>query len=106
MESTETKTFTLTEGQRYQVNPDFILREIAGEYAIIPVGEESIISNAVMTPNDSAVFLWKAFSEPRTIAEAVNLGATEYDAPADVIREDTMRFVRDTLAYKMLLEVE
>lgn len=46
---------------KYRVSADYLLREIAGEYAIIPVGAACQISNAVMVPNDTAVFLWNAF---------------------------------------------
>lgn len=42
---------------KYRVSADYLLREIAGEYAIIPVGAAYQISNAVMVPNDTAVFL-------------------------------------------------
>ena len=41
--------------KKYRVSADYLLREIAGEYAIIPVGAASQISNAVMVPNDTAV---------------------------------------------------
>lgn len=48
------------EKKKYRIRSGFVLREIAGEYTIIPVDSGSLISNAVMAPNDSAVFLWKA----------------------------------------------
>ena len=34
--------------KKYRVSADYLLREIAGEYAIIPVGAACQISNAVM----------------------------------------------------------
>ena len=54
--------------KKYRVSADYLLREIAGEYAIIPVGAACQISNAVMVPNDTAVFLWNAFLQPHTIS--------------------------------------
>lgn len=36
--------------KKYRVSADYLLREIAGEYAIIPVGAACQISNAVMVP--------------------------------------------------------
>ena len=49
--------------KKYRISPGYVLREIAGEYAIVPVGagNESPMENTVMVPNDSAVFLWKNF---------------------------------------------
>lgn len=94
------------EKKKYCINQGFILREIAGEYAIVPVGEECMITNAVMTPNDTAVFLWKAFQEPCTTEDVVKKGMHDYDADEETIRSATKRFVKDTLKYGILEEVK
>lgn len=96
----------LQEKKRYRVKSDFILREIAGEYAIVPIGSDSIFSNAVMAPNDSAVFLWKMFEQPSTVEDAVVKGLQEYDVTEDVIRNSIERFVKESLEYKILEEVD
>lgn len=93
------------ENKRYRIRSGYILREIAGEYAIIPVDEESLITNAVMAPNDTAVFLWKAFLYPSTIEDVVKKGIQEYDAAEETIRNATYRFVEETLRYRILEEV-
>lgn len=82
-----------------------LLREIAGEYAIIPVGAACQISNAVMVPNDTAVFLWNAFLQPHTISEVVAQAAEEYEAPEEKIQDSVLNFVHDTLKYQLLEEV-
>ena len=92
--------------QRYQINPDYVLRQIGGEYAIIPVGNACLIQNAVMTPNETAVFLWKAFAEPNTENNAVQMALAEFEAPEGEIRSGVARFVQETLHYKILLEVD
>lgn len=94
------------EKKKYRIKPGFILREIAGEYTIIPVDAESLISNAMMAPNDSAVFLWKAFEKPVTIEDVVVQGMQEYDVAEETIRNSIERFVRESLKYKILEEVE
>lgn len=93
------------ENKRYRIRSGYILREIAGEYAIIPVDEESLITNAVMAPNDTAVFLWNAFLYPSTIEDVVKKGMQEYDATEETIRNATYRFVEETLRYRILEEV-
>lgn len=92
--------------KKYRIRSGYILREIAGEYAIIPVDGASVFSNAVMAPNDSAVFLWKAFERPSTIEDVVVKGMQEYDVTEDVIRKSTEHFVKEILDYKILEEVE
>ena len=91
---------------KFRVNPDYVLRDICGEYAIIPVGEECLISNAVMTPNESAAFIWKSFMEPNTVETVVRLCIEEYDAPEEALVQAVQSFVRDCLRYRMLLPEE
>ena len=71
---------------RYQMSADYVLRRIAGDYVIIPVGDGHVFGNAMLTPNRSAGFLWNLFSQPRSLEEAVALVMEEFDGPADQIR--------------------
>lgn len=92
--------------KKYCIKPGYILREIAGEYVIVPVDEECMISNAVMSPNDSAVFFWKVFQTPHTKEDAVRKGMQEYDVEEETIRSAVYRFLKDTLKYKIIEEVD
>ena len=82
--------------KKYRVSADYLLREIAGEYAIIPVGAACQIS---------AVFLWNTFQQPHTISEVVAQAAEEYEAPEEKIQDSVLNFVHDTLKYQLLEEV-
>ena len=94
----------LTE-KKYCINSGYILREIAGEYVIVPVNEECVISNAVMTPNETAVFLWKAFQTPNTPEDVIQKVLEEYDAEESMIRNAVYSFLEDTLKYEIVEEV-
>ena len=93
------------EKKKYQIKPGFILRKIAGEYMIVPTDEESLIHNAILAPNDTAVFLWKAFEQPSTIHDVVVRGMREYEVTEDTIRRSVEQFVKESLEYKILEEV-
>lgn len=94
--------------KKYRIRPGYILREIAGEYAIVPVGAENgnPLENTVMAPNDSAVFIWKNFEQPSTLEDVVIRGMLEYDATEERIRRSVENFVADALKYKILEEAE
>ena len=96
----------LQEKKKYRINPDFILREIAGEYMIIPTGGDNVFSNAVMAPNGTAVFLWEAFQQPSTIQDVVVEAMQKYDATEEQIYNSISNFVKQSLEYKVLEEVE
>lgn len=95
----------LQEKKKYRINQDFILREIAGEYTIIPTGGDNVFSNAVMAPNETAVFLWEAFQQPSTIQDVVVEAMQKYDATEEQIYNSISNFVKQSLEFKVLEEV-
>ena len=95
----------LQEKKKYRINPDFILREIAGEYTIIPIGGNNVFSNAVMAPNGTAVFLWEAFQKPSTIQDVVVEAMQKYDVTEEQIYKSISNFVKQSLEFKVLEEV-
>lgn len=96
----------LQEKKKYRIRDGYILREIAGEYAIVPVGagNGSPLENTVMSPNDSAVFIWKNFESPSTLEDVVIQGMLEYDVTEERMRRSVENFVADALEYKILEE--
>lgn len=92
--------------KRYCIRPEFLLREIAGEYVIVPTGDDSPLSHAVLAPNDTAVLLWKTFAEPNTIDAAVSKCMLEYEAAEETIRDSVERFIKESLVYNILEEVD
>ena len=98
----------LQEKKKYRIRDGYILREIAGEYAIVPVGagNGNPLENTVMSPNDSAVFIWKNFECPSTLEDVVIQGMLEYDVTEDRMRRSVEDFVIDALNYKILEEAE
>lgn len=92
--------------RKYRIKPGFALRKIAGEYTIIPVDSESLISNAMMIPNGSAVFLWRAFEEPSTVEDVVMKCLMEYEVSKEHIRKTVKTFVEESIRYGILEEAE
>lgn len=88
----------------YHIVPDYILRDIAGEYVIVPTGEKAMISNAVMMPNQTAVFIWKALQTPKTIEDVVKEGMEQFEVDLETIRASVVRFVSEGLEYRFIKE--
>ena len=92
------------ENKKYRIKSGYVLREIAGECVIVPVDTESTITNAVMVPNDTAVFMWKAFERPCTLEDVVKKGMQEYEVTEETIRDSAERFIKESLKYQILEE--
>lgn len=96
----------MDENKKYCISPDFMLREIAGEYAIIPVGDDNLFANSMLAPNETAAFIWKAFERPSTIEDVLMQAYEEYDVSKDRLKKSIEDFAKEMLEYKILEEVE
>ena len=89
---------------KYRANPDFLMREIGGEYVLVPVGQAGLFENSMLSLNATCGYLWKMFQMPCTIDQAVEKAQADFDGPADEIERDVRLFVREYLKYKLLVE--
>ncbi len=88
----------------FKANSDFLLRDVAGEAVLVPVGEAGIFENSVISLNDTCRFLWQAFQEPRTVEEVIAEAKEEYADPDGELEQGVKDFVREYLKYGLLKE--
>ena len=79
-----------------RINKEFILREIAGDYVIIPTGQTVLEFNGLITVNEVGVSLWNMLQEEVTEDDLVAGILNEYEVEEEVAREDIREFI-DTL---------
>lgn len=79
------------------MNKEFVLREIAGDYIIIPTGKTVLEFNGLITVNEVGVSLWNMLQNEITLDGLVQGILDEYDVEEEVAREDIQEFL-DTLA--------
>lgn len=58
---------------------NLIIREIAGEYILIPVGEAALKIHGMINLSESAAFLWKKLQNDCTEEDLVDALLAEYD---------------------------
>lgn len=79
-----------------KVQNDFVLREIAGDYVIIPTGKTVLSFNGLITVNEVGADLWKMLQSEVSFDDLV-LGILDiYDVDETTAREDIQEFL-DTL---------
>ena len=70
-----------------RINKDFVLREIAGDYVIIPIGSTVLEFNGLITVNEVGAVLWKMLQEADVTMEQLVQGImAEYDVEESVVR--------------------
>ena len=90
--------------RKFKANPDFLLREVAGEAVPIPVGGAGVFENSVISLNDTCSFLWKLFQEPRTEEEVIAEAKKEYSDPDGEMEQGIRSFIEEYVKYGLLKE--
>lgn len=88
-----------------RINKEFVLREIAGDYVIIPTGQTVLEFNGLITVNEVGVSLWNMLQKEVTEDDLVKGILEEYEVEEDVAREDIREFI-DTLVTGNILAKE
>ena len=52
-----------------KIKDGFILKEMAGSWVVVPVGENMVNFQMMMTLNESGAFLWNQLAEEKTEEE-------------------------------------
>ena len=90
--------------KKYQNNPNYILREIEGECVLVPIDEGCIVSNGIISLNDTSAFLWKCFQTPKTVAEAIAEAKAEYEDPNNELEVHINGYVQQYLELRLMEE--
>lgn len=76
-----------------RVSKDLILREVAGEYILIPVGKAALEIHGMINLSESAVLLWKKLQEDCTEEELVQALLMEYDIDRETAAADVRELI-------------
>ena len=89
-----------------KIDKNFVLREIAGEYIIIPTGRTALEFNGLITVNEVGMELWKMLQEDVTFDDLLNGILEEYDVDENAAREDIQEFLDRLVKGGILTEDE
>ena len=79
-----------------KIKKGFVLRNVGGEFVVVPVGEMSKNFHGMINLNETGAFLWEFYTQEHTVDEGVAAMLAEYDAEEEIIRRDVETFV-DTI---------
>lgn len=87
-----------------KLEKEFVLREIAGDYVIIPVGKTVIEFNGLITVNEVGVSIWNMLQDEVTFDQIVQGILNEYEVEESVAREDIREFLDQLIDGGILTE--
>ena len=86
-----------------KIKDGFIVRQVAGSYIAMPIGERAEEINGVIELTQGGAFLWEKLSEDTTTDALVAELLSKFDVDDETARRDTIAFV-DNLRANNLLE--
>lgn len=78
-----------------KIKSGFILREIAGEYIIVPTGQAAIDFNGLITVNEVGRFLWEELQKETTESELTDRILDEYEIDRETALNDVREFIEN-----------
>ena len=80
-----------------RVDKEFVLREIAGDYIIIPTGKTVLEFNGLITVNEVGVSIWNMLQKEVTFDKLVQGILDEYDVISHLQYRPSLRCIAITV---------
>lgn len=77
-----------------KVSQDFILREVAGENFLIPVGQAALRVHGMVVISESGVLLWERLQTEQTVESLTEALLEEYDVDRETAYNDVTEFIK------------
>ena len=91
---------------RYVPSDDVVAREIEGELIIVPlVAGIGDMEDELFTLNETGRAIWHRLDGVKSLKDIAADLCSEFDAPADKIKEDVTGFTAELLRRRMVVEV-
>lgn len=87
-----------------KVSKEFIMREIAGEYILVPVGSAVANFNGLISLNEVGKYVVELLSQERSVPELVDQITEEYDVSSETAMTDVEAFLQQLREIGALVE--
>lgn len=76
-----------------KVKEGFLLKEVAGSYVIVPIGDNLVDFSAMITTNATGAFLWNLLQEDTDIGRLTDAVTAEFAIDRETAKQDIEEFV-------------
>lgn len=87
-----------------RISDQYMLRQVADEYLVIPVGEAALKVKGLIGLSESGSLLYRRLQSGCTEEELVSALLAEYDIDAQTARADTRAFLEQMRRMGILIE--
>lgn len=76
-----------------KIKDGFLLREVAGNYVVVAIGEDVLDFNAVITVNELGAIIWKGIEEGKDKLQIIDEILSEYNVDRETVSKDFNEFI-------------
>lgn len=76
---------------------EFILREVVGEYVLVPTGTTTQEFNGMITLTDTAKFIWENLESVDSLEVMIKKVVDEYDVDEKIAQKDIVKFLNQLI---------
>lgn len=85
-----------------EVKKQLVLREIAGDYALIPVGDTVIKNNGLFSLSETGARIWELLPQADSAEQLVDALLEEYDVDRETLSRDVDEFLEQLRQLEIL----
>ncbi len=86
-----------------RIRDGFMLREIAGQWVVVPIGEQTVEYARLLTLSESGALLWKRLEQGAEMVDLLEAIRMEYSVDEETAQADILSFI-ESLDMQSLLE--
>jgi hypothetical protein len=76
-----------------KISEDFVLRQVAGTWVVLPLKTDTVDFNGMVRLNDSGAMLWKILEQGASREELVQTLTERYNVPREQAAQDLDEFI-------------
>lgn len=85
-----------------KIKDGFIIREVAGSFIVVAVGEAVKDFNGIINLNETGAFLWKILEKGATKEQLIKALLDEYDVDEKTAEKDVSAFIEKLQEAKLV----
>lgn len=87
-----------------KIDKEFVLREIAGDYILVPVGDTALHFNGLITVNEVGAFLWEKLQSETNRETLIQSVLDEYEVDEVTVTRDVDEFLGQLTQAEIICE--
>ena len=87
-----------------KLKKDYVLRQAAGAWIVLPLGEEAVNFAGMLKLNDSGVLLWRALEQGDDKNALIEALTKEYDVSTEQAEADVEEFIATLIKHGCMSE--